>query len=196
MINIELYGLKQDIIDAWTAAFDGVVSDKFTVTIKLGSILETKTDAIVSPGNSYGYMDGSLDALYTLHFGPIIQQVLQDAIKRKPAKELLVGEAMSIETVGEEHVKYVICAPTMRVPMRLGLDSINVYLSTRAALYNLYKAKSVSFPQMGGGVGALPAKLIALQMKEAILEYFEGIKFPINWQQSVANHNKLIKEVA
>lgn len=101
------------------------------VRVHLGSILSLTCDAIVSPANSFGFMDGGIDALYMSHFGPQIQDRLRDAIRVRHHGELLVGAADVIET-GNAAIPCLIAAPTMRVPMILK-DSVNPYLAARAS---------------------------------------------------------------
>ena len=71
---------------------------------------------MVSPANSFGFMDGGIDALYLKHFGSQLQGQLQQAIQTRHHGELLVGAAEVIET-GSKRIPYLIAAPTMRVPM-------------------------------------------------------------------------------
>lgn len=96
--------------------------------------LEIECDAIVSPGNSFGFMDGGVDLSISKHFGWGIQKELRSQISELPMKELLVGQALCIPT-NRERIKYVICTPTMRIPTSQSIgDSVNAYLATKAAL--------------------------------------------------------------
>ena len=61
-----------------------------------GSILSLDVAAVVSPANSFGFMDGSLDVLYTQYFGPQLQQRLQRMIREQAGGELLVGQALLV----------------------------------------------------------------------------------------------------
>ena len=56
-------------------AFDADGPDELSFV--QGSILEVSTDALVSPANSFGYMDGGLDLLLSEHFGCIYAFHLQ-----------------------------------------------------------------------------------------------------------------------
>ena len=46
------------------------------VSIHRGSIVDLNVDAIVSPANSFGFMDGGIDMLYSQHFGWQVQDRL------------------------------------------------------------------------------------------------------------------------
>jgi O-acetyl-ADP-ribose deacetylase (regulator of RNase III) len=67
-----------------------------------------------------------------------VQERLQKQIKEKHNGELLVGQAILIET-GFSGIPYLISAPTMRVPMILK-DAVNVYLASKA-IFILLKHK-------------------------------------------------------
>ena len=64
-MHIILSAVESSLADAWQEHC-GDVPD---VTIQRGSILDLKVDAVVSPANSFGFMDGGIDHLYSHHFG-------------------------------------------------------------------------------------------------------------------------------
>jgi len=142
------------------------------IKIEYGDITTQKADAIVSPANSFGFMDGGLDHTLSEYFGWDLQEKLQKIIKEKHHGELLVGKAEILET-GNEEVPYLISAPTMRVPMEIK-DSMNPYLATRAVFIALEKfnseekrINSVLIPSMGTGIGKVPYDISARQMRAA-----------------------------
>jgi len=162
-----------------------------------GSIFDVDCDAIVSPANSYGFMDGGLDLRISQFFGWHVQENLQEIIKEKHHGELLVGCAEIVET-DHDLIPYVISAPTMRVPMILK-DSVNIYLATRAVLILVKfgkfsngtfineKVKTIAIPGMGTGVGRVPYDICALQMNyyiEVILQIY-NLKFKIYFFVSI-----------
>ena len=61
------------------------------IEIVHGSIFDVDCNAIVSPANSYGFMDGGLDLRISQFFGWHVQEKLQEIIKEKHHGELLVG---------------------------------------------------------------------------------------------------------
>ncbi len=122
------------------------------VTFHVGSILDLEVEAVVSPANSFGFMDGGIDAAYSAHF-PGIQRKVQKEIREQYEGELLVGQAAVVET-GNHRIKNIIVAPTMRVPMILE-GTVNPYLAARAALRAglACRFESVAFPGSGRGSG-------------------------------------------
>ena len=99
---------------AWKKYFDGQPN----VEIVAGDICEVSADAIVSPANSFGFMDGGLDLALSDRFGWDLQERLQEMIRRDFYGELHIGQAAIIAT-RDERVPWLISAPTMRVPMRI-----------------------------------------------------------------------------
>src|SRR4029453_10618630 len=114
--------------DAWRHYFSG----RPDVEIVAGDICRLACDAIVSPANSFGFMDGGLDHQISEHFGWDLQERVQKAIQGRPLRELLIGEAMIIPTENAR-TPWLVVAPTMRVPMRIR-TSINAYLAMKAIL--------------------------------------------------------------
>jgi O-acetyl-ADP-ribose deacetylase (regulator of RNase III) len=68
-VELVLTALDEPLADAWKK-FCG---DLDFVSIHRGSILDVQFDAVVSPANSFGFMDGGIDAVYLNHFGNDIQ---------------------------------------------------------------------------------------------------------------------------
>jgi len=139
------------------------------VTVHRASIFEVETDAVVSPANSFGFMDGGIDALYMDHFGPDIQLRARRQISEQHAGELVVGAADLVET-GHDKTPFLIAAPTMRVPIVLR-DSPNAYLAARAVFLLIQRrrfstgphagqrnadyVRTVAMPGLGTGVGRI-----------------------------------------
>lgn len=190
-LKIILSDVNINMIQAWRKIFDS--DSSLDVEIYPGSIFDLSVDALVSPANSYGFMDGGLDGLISLFFGWKVQEHLQKIIESKHDGELLVGLAEIIPT-NNLSIPYVISAPTMRVPMKLAKDSVNPYLATRATLREIKKVdyiKSVVFPGLGTGVGDIDYDICAKQMHKAIREFFYPKDFPSTWFKAQLEHQYL-----
>jgi O-acetyl-ADP-ribose deacetylase (regulator of RNase III) len=85
------------------------------VEVRSGDILEEARHCLVSPANSFGFMDGGIDASYTAFFGLKLQSAVQAAISRRPEGMLPVGAALVVRT-GHERIPFLIVAPTMETP--------------------------------------------------------------------------------
>lgn len=154
------------------------------------SLFETPCTAIVSPANSYGFMDGGVDHYISQHCGPGVQERLQRTIKNLSRGELLVGQALAIKT-DYGNFEYVISAPTMRVPMRI-LDNHSIFLAAKAATLcaKLFNFESIIFPGMGTGVGGVPPQMAIRLMKKGIDEALNPPEFPATWKDATENHYK------
>src|SRR3982074_282994 len=122
-LRVTLPAVESSLADAW----ERFCGDFAFVTVHRGSIPDLATDAVVSPANSFGFMDGGIDALYSDHFGPDIQRRVRRQIYDHHSGELLVVVADIVET-GHRTIPFLIAAPTMRVPMVLR-DSPDAYLA-------------------------------------------------------------------
>jgi O-acetyl-ADP-ribose deacetylase (regulator of RNase III) len=205
-MEITLAAIEEELATAWKMAFQGFPS----INVYGGSILDLKVDAVVSPANSFGFMDGGIDLEYLLRFGPQLQGRLQDRIAARHGGELLVGQAEILETF-DRHIPYLISAPTMRVPMLLR-DSVAPFLATRAVLRLIrhgffpdgdmegqpigHSINHVAFPGLGTGIGQIPFAVCARQMKEAIdRESGDAFQFPGTTAEASASHFALLAQV-
>lgn len=194
--------------DALADAFETHSESMGNVTVHRGSIFDVECDAVVSPANSFGFMDGGLDAWFTWYFGSIVQDNVRMAILRHWQGELPIGTAEIVET-GHEDIPYLIAAPTMRVPMTLGNKSINPYLAMRAVIMLIREqhfrdgqragqpvkkyVKRIAVPGLGTGVGRVPVDLAAQQMIEAIRLHSSGRHYlPKSWAEASETHQILM----
>ena len=197
-MNLIFVDLQQDVVSAWEEKFHGYPQ----VSVQSGSIFEVDCEEIVSPANSFGYMDGGLDLRISQYFGWHVQERLQGVIRDKHHGELLVGAAEIVST-DNSGTPFVISAPTMRVPMILS-DTVNVYLATRAViLLVLHRhfpdgravsedVRTVAVPGMGTGVGRMPPSTCARQMKAAVDDVLLGkSSFPSSWHEAQVKHQLL-----
>jgi O-acetyl-ADP-ribose deacetylase (regulator of RNase III) len=86
----------------------------------------------VSPANSFGFLDGGIDTRYSERWGWVFRKAAKTNCG-KASGELVVGAAEIVET-GDLTKPYLIAAPTMRLPMILGPETVNPYLTIRAVL--------------------------------------------------------------
>lgn len=174
-MKILLAGINQELIAAWNELFSG----QENVVIIETDITTLECDAIVSPANSFGFMDGGLDYALSVRFGWDLEKRLQKMIKALPEGELLVGQSMLLET-GDEVIPFLISAPTMRIPTNFNIDtSINAYLAMKAILICAQKEEriqTVAIPGLCTGVGRMQPAIAAGQMFQAYKEIILGEK--------------------
>ena len=158
------------LVEAWKAAFAALPE----VEPLHGDYFQKAADAIVSPANSFGIMDGGLDLAIRDHLGHHVQSRIQAVITDKYHGELPVGAA---EIVATDHPrwKYLVAAPTMRIPEPI-THSLNAYLAFRAilvAIENFNKAAgergidSLACCGLGTGIGQIPPAKCAAHMLAA-----------------------------
>jgi O-acetyl-ADP-ribose deacetylase (regulator of RNase III) len=176
------------------------------VEVQRGSIVDVDCDAVVSPANSFGFMDGGIDALYVDHFGHEIQMTVRRQIYEHHRGELIVGHADVVET-GSDRIPFLIVAPTMRVPMVLN-ETVNPYLAARA-VFRLIKdgvflsgqfegkrigdhIKRVAMPGLGTGVGKVGYNTCAHQVRSAINDVLlDQYQMPQSWAEASERHQLL-----
>ena len=201
-MRIILSAVETSLSDAWQRH----CGDLPDVTVHCGSILDLNVDAVVSPANSYGFMDGGIDHVYSHHFGRQVQDRLQQLIRDNHHGELLVGAAEIVDTDDTE-IPFLIAAPTMRVPMVL-TNTVHPYLAARAVFLLIQHGtltsghlagekisdavRSVAFPGLGTGVGRVDFDTCARQVRAAIEDIVLGKdEFPSTWADAQIRHQKL-----
>lgn len=186
---VQFVDRNEEMCNEWDLQF----KDCKDVIIHCGDFFSLKTDCVVSPSNSFGFMDGGLDLIISKKLGWQVQEKLQKQINEKYFGELLVGQAELIETDCRE-VPFCISAPTMRVPMILK-DTVNVYLATKAIFYLLKKEgriETITISGLGTGVGQVPYDICARQMKQAYNDiWVNNNVFPRTWDDAQTKHQLL-----
>ena len=131
---------------------------------------------MVSPSNSFGYMDGGVEKHIDDYYDGEAQRAVLALIAERFYGELPVGSA-AILRMATRRFPYLVVSPTMRVPGDNLGGTINAYLAHRgqhsAAIldHNLGWAPgrigSVAVPGLGTGVGGMAPDESALQMRAA-----------------------------
>ena len=162
-MTIQLIDINPEMVGAWRNEF-GSYSD---IKISTGSIFELEADAIVSPANSFGIMDGGLDGKIRDFFSIEIEEKVRQKISLDHAGELPVGVAIST-SIENRKFRYLITAPTMRVP-EIVASTQNAYLAMRAILLEAKRigVQKISIPGLCALSGQMPVIVVARQMRIA-----------------------------
>ena len=159
------------------AAWNEFFKNEKDVKVLEGDLTDVSCDAIVSPANSFGFMDGGVDYAISMRLGWDLQLELQKMIKALPERELIVGKALVLET-GDDLIPYLVSAPTMRVPTNFNIaTSINAYLAMKATLIETKKHPKIEYVAIPGfctGVGKMQHIIAARQMYKAYQEIIKG----------------------
>jgi O-acetyl-ADP-ribose deacetylase (regulator of RNase III) len=153
------------------------------------SVLDRPVDAVVSPANSFGFMDGGVDWAYLQFFGAELQTRVQMIIRLQQFQELLVGSAVVVPTYNEA-IRFLIVAPTMRVPKSI-TDRADVMLATRAAVRMAcnFRFNHIVMPGMGTGCGNVQAEIAARAMKTGIEAALRDTPHrPFSWREAQERH--------
>ena len=183
MINTQLEKLylidsKEELCDKWRQVFSSYPE----VEILSGDYFQQGADAIVSPANSFGIMDGGLDLAIRNELGFHVETDIQEVVLNKYHGEMPIGSAEIIDT-NHDRWSYMIAAPTMRIPENVAY-TLNAYVAFRAILiainsFNESKPKlpikSLVCSGLGTGIGSMESTKCAAQMRAA----YKLIKEPV-----------------
>jgi O-acetyl-ADP-ribose deacetylase (regulator of RNase III) len=170
--------------DAMAAAWEGVAGGRESVRVFRGSVTDLAVDAVVSPANSFGWMRGGIDGVYS-RWLPGIEDRVRAAIAEQHGTELPVGSAVIVAT-GRREPDWLISAPTMRQPgERLSADGVAAGAAARAVLLAWRDGtlpdgraareviSSIALPGLGTGVGGLSPDACARQVASALTEVLD-----------------------
>lgn len=177
--HIVLCGVDEPMVRAWQTISDG----RAGIDVHRGSILDVAADAVVSPANSFGWMRGGVDAVYSQAW-PMVEQRVRSAVLALHGGELPIGEAVAVAT-GDVRPAWLFAAPTMREPGQLlGADTVHPYLAARA-VFRLWRdghtddgrplrraVNTIAVPGLGTGCGGVPERTCAIQLAAAWDEVF------------------------
>jgi O-acetyl-ADP-ribose deacetylase (regulator of RNase III) len=163
-MRLRFRDLNPQVVEAVATAFAGIAA--FDVQCD-DVFAAAPADAIVSPANSHGWMDGGIDLAYRERFGQQIEENLQSLIAVLPTRLLAVGEAIILDT-GDDQIPSLIAAPTMEVPSVVA-HTENAYLAFRAVLRAIRHAnfQIVICPGLATMTGRMAPRESARQMRWA-----------------------------
>lgn len=193
-MKFKFIDINPKLTEAWSKVFEDIEE----VEVITGSIFDHKSDVIISPANSFGFMNGGIDFSISKNLGWGIEKKVQAKIREEFFGELLIGQSLIVETEHKDF-PYLISAPTMRTPMTIH-RSPNVYLAMKAILTLLLfgkfedgveikeRVKSVAIPGLGTGVGQMLPLVCARQMRlaweDVIHEKFKTLE---GWEELRSN---------
>lgn len=173
--RVVLVSLDEALTRAWRTEFDEWAGGIDIRTASIESVLH-EVDAVISAGNSYGEMSGGVDLALAKAL-PHVQQRVWQRITERHLGYQPVGTAEIVPT-GEPGCRWLIYAPTMRIPMPLSSGhEIAVHDAFWSALLavNHHNAQanagdritSFACPGLGTGTGRVPPAQAAALMGAA-----------------------------
>ena len=152
-------------------------SDIHVITDDFKHFMDTHNDieCIVSPANSFGYMDGGYDRAITDYFGKCAQEEVQKYLDENFFGEQPIVTSIIVDIPNTN--KKLIHTPTMRLPSPIKDETI-VYHCMRSTLICAIQNKvhSIVIPAYGGLTGGVRPNIIAKCMKAAYEQILEHIK--------------------
>ncbi len=170
LVPITFCDRNPDVARALAAGFGDVAG----VEVLEGDLLGLDCDGLVSPANSFGYMDGGIDHRIDLFYEGEAQRRVLERVAGPCYGEIPVGSA-AIIAMGTTRFPFLVVAPTMRVPGDDLRGTIQAYLAMRAALVavldhnraGLEPIASLAVPGLGTGVGGMDYEESAAQVRAA-----------------------------
>jgi O-acetyl-ADP-ribose deacetylase (regulator of RNase III) len=131
-MQLLLFDMNAQLCEAWEKEF----ADYDTVTVHNVMLEDAPAaDCLVAAGNSFGIMDGGLDAAMALQFPDVVANV-HEGIVSDYKGELPVGSSIIVPT-GDETFPWMAYTPTMRYPRKITAEL--VYDAMRGMLLAVIK---------------------------------------------------------
>jgi len=170
--RIHLVDRDAALVRAWRES----LADQGAFVVERRDYFDVRADAMVSPANSFGVMDGGIDKSIHETLGSAVQARVFERIREHHHGELHVGVAEIVDT-DDERWPMLVVAPTMRVPEDVS-RTVNAYVAFRAILLAVRRhnasgrraIRTLLCPGLGTGVGGMPARRCATQMRLAYLQ--------------------------
>ena len=164
-LKIYLLDINKEIVDCLKAEFSSyenvhVVHDDFKHFMDTHNYVE----CVVSPANSFGFMDGGYDKAIIDYFGKELEEDVQRYIKKHYYGEQLIGTSFIIDIPNTN--KQLIHTPTMIYPSAIK-DPTIIYHCMRSTLMVaiVNSISSIVIPSFGGATGKVKPRLIAKYMR-------------------------------
>lgn len=182
--------MNKSMTNAWHEYFDGmdnveIVNDYFHNFMEQ----HPNIDGIVSPANSFGFMDGGYDLAIKEYLGDDMQTSVSTMISVAYKGYQPIGTCLAVP-----FWKYTILhTPTMRTPEPI-LDYRVIFDCMRSCLLEAQKKNlhEIVVPAFGGLTGKVPCRTIAYMMYLAFVQINDIPKI-MNWKYAYALSRDLKK---
>jgi O-acetyl-ADP-ribose deacetylase (regulator of RNase III) len=186
-MKIILCDINEHVINACK---DLEINTNDTIKIVHGDIFQQEYNAIATPSNSFGFMDGNFDLEIIKKYGDGVEKLIKNYIV--VSGEILVGDCCEHYHQATGHAIFV--APTMRLPMPI-VGTVNAYLAMKK-IFSEAKSdgyKTLALPAFGTGCGQLSANTFARQFKAAV-EHYKNPPVYESWHEARIAHYNLTRE--
>jgi O-acetyl-ADP-ribose deacetylase (regulator of RNase III) len=171
LLALHLVDIQLELVEAWKEAFASFPE----VNVHAGDILRIAENTIVSPANSYGFMDGGIDLQYREFFGVELEHRVREIVAARPEKRIPVGTAAVVRTQ-HSRIPFLILAPTMEMPE--AVPATHAYRALRAVLRRFGAdsviGRRIYCPGLGTLTGRIPVIAAAREMASAYRDWREN----------------------
>ncbi|MCL2463604.1 MAG: macro domain-containing protein [Micrococcales bacterium] len=161
-MKITLFSTDKELCDAWGIDF----AEDPDVTVLNADYRDLAAhDAIVSPANSFGIMNGGLDLAIRTELGVEVQDTTQWCIQENYCGCQPVGTTITVKILDPGRFRYLIHAPTMQFPqdIRNTLNPLHSFYAALAAAQE-QQITTLACSGMGAGTGMVPPEEASRQM--------------------------------
>ena len=175
-MKIYLLDINPHMTKAWEAYFKDIDDVEIVNTDFDNFMFDYTVDAVVSPANAFGLMDGGYDKAIIDFLGERAQTNVFTMLNAVYNGYQPIGTCLSVPF--GEHI--ILHTPTMRTPEVI-IDHRVIFDCTRSCLLeaNKRKCKSIVIPAFGGLTGRVPYDTIARLMFFAYEQLHHEPK--LNW---------------
>jgi O-acetyl-ADP-ribose deacetylase (regulator of RNase III) len=167
------------------------------ISVSHTTITKGAHPVLISAGNSFGEMNGGVDAYINSHLSSYtpdthIERSVKANINKFYMGELSVGTSIIVPTQHPFH-HLLIYSPTMRVAEDVS-ESLNAYLAFRSALLIMKnnRIEAASCPLFCSGAGCMDVAKSCRQMKEAYHSVAQGNLIGGDWKVYHSHHRHLL----
>lgn len=192
-MKIYLLDINKEMTDVWAKQFEHTNVEIVNKDFETFMAEHPDIEAIVSPANSFGLMDGGYDKAITNYFGPELMKDVQEKIIKVWWGEQPVGTSLSVVIKSKHFIKQLddgktlelhpilIHTPTMRTPEQI-VDARIIYQCMRTTLIEAVSQKvdSIVIPAFGGCTGKVSCEIIAKMMRFAF-DQLSNVPENLNW---------------
>lgn len=146
-----------------------------TFLTEIGDPLAFEIDAVVSPANTAGIMNGGYDAHLRNYFGVALEYRVRESLKASP---LSVGQARAIQTAHSK-IKWLIVAPTVSISADgLSGHSSVAYSAAYSAVLEAHRVgvEKLGMTGLGTGAGGLDHSSATIQQCDGIEDALQDIQ--------------------
>ena len=192
-LNIHFVSLDNNLITYMNKYFYNINN----ITYEVKNIEDCDSaDCIVSPGNSFGHMDGGIDAILS----KILSNKIGKRVRRKIQKEYFgeqpIGTCLLIKTKNDKY-PFLAHAPTMVIPKNVE-GTLHAYYAFKAVLSEIIKynrnhqkkIESILTTTFCTGCGDMSIKKSLQQMRYAYEVVNKGIKS--DWDSGNEHYLRLL----